>query len=282
MSESIYDKLTTIRLGYLGILSIIVIIIPVLYPLGLPLVISAPTRGFYNTINELPEGSIIVIDAGGGFASFDEFESSMTAMFKVLCSRDLKWFAWGMTMDGAVLVDVILENVKPEERFGKVYGEDFLILPYISGEEMAVASVAANTQQIATKDYYGNDLSQYPLWSELGGANDYALLITISGGCLNMDQETRQWYSQYGLNILSINMACCSPMDMNYFPNVMPGGLWGVKGGTELEVLSGFPGPGARISDAQNFGLFPFILFLILGNIGYFGKMYIEKEGEES
>ena len=69
-------------------------------------------------------------------------------------------------------------------------------------------------------------------------------------------------------------------MSMNYFPDVMPGGLWGVKGGTELEVLSKFPGPGARLSDAQNLGLMPFILFLILGNIGYFGSKYIAKEDE--
>jgi hypothetical protein len=276
---SIYKKLREIPDGILGILTVVFILIPVVYPMGLPIQISAPTKGFYNTLKNLPEGSIICIDAGGGFASWDEFEASMTATLKVLLSSPVKWFSWGYSMDGSAMVDIVLDAINPES-YGKVYGEDYLVLPYISGVEMAVAAVAADTQAVATKDYYGNDLTQYPLWSELGNADDYALVLSISGSCLNMDQETRQWYTLYGKKLLEINMACCSPMSMNYFPDVMPGGLWGVKGGTELEVLSKFPGPGARLSDAQNLGLMPFILFLILGNIGYFGSKYIEKEDE--
>ena len=276
---SIYKKLREIPDGILGILTVVFILIPVVYPMGLPIQISEPTKGFYNTLKSLPEGSIICIDAGGGFASWDEFEASMTATLKVLLSSPVKWFAWGYTMDGSAMVDIVLDAINPDS-YGKVYGEDYLVLPYIAGVEMAVAAVAADTQAVATKDFYGNDLTQYPLWSELGSADDYALVITISGSCLNMDQETRQWYTLYGKKLLEINMACCSPMSMNYFPDVMPGGLWGVKGGTELEVLSKFPGPGARLSDAQNLGLMPFILFLILGNIGYFGSKYIAKEDE--
>ena len=276
---SIYKKLREIPDGILGILTVVFILIPVVYPMGLPIQISEPTKGFYNTLKSLPEGSIICIDAGGGFASWDEFEASMTATLKVLLSSPVKWFAWGYTMDGSAMVDIVLDAINPDS-YGKVYGEDYLVLPYIAGVEMAVAAVAADTQAVATKDFYGNDLTQYPLWSELGSADDYALVITISGSCLNMDQETRQWYTLYGKKLLEINMACCSPMSMNYFPDVMPGGLWGVKGGTELEVLSKFPGPGARLSDAQNLGLMPFILFLILGNVGYFGSKYISKEDE--
>ena len=274
---SIYKKLREIPNGYLGILSLIFMLIPILYPLGLPLTISAPTKGYYNTLKNLPEGSIVCIDAQPVFAYIDEFESSITATLKVLLELDVKWFAWGYGSDGPIMFDTILDDINPE-RFDKVYGEDYLILPYISGQEMAVASVASDTHAIATKDFYGNDLSQYSLWDEIHGADDFAIIISISSSCLNMDQETRQWYTIHGKQILEINMACCSPMSMNYYPDVMPGGLWGCKGGTELEVLSGYPGPGARLSDTQNLGIFPFLLFLLLGNIGYFGSKYIDKE----
>lgn len=274
---SIYKKLREIPDGYLGLLSILFMLIPVLYPLGLPIEISEPTRGFYNTLMNLPEGSIVCIDASGGFASWDEFHASMVATLKVLFSRPIKWFAWGYGYDGPVMVDVVLKEINPQG-FGKQYGRDYLVLPYVSGVEMAVAAVASDTKSVFTSDFYGNSLSQYALWNELGSADDYAIVITISGSCLNMDQETRQWYTIHGKKLLEINMACCSPMSMNYYPSVMPGGLWGVKGGTELEVLSRFAGPGARLSDAQNLGLMPFILFLILGNIGYFGGRFMEKE----
>jgi hypothetical protein len=274
---SIYDKLREIPDGYLGILSIIFILIPVLYPLGLPIQISGPTQGFYDALNNLPDGSIICVDAGGGFASWDEFESSITVTLKILLSKNIKWFAWGTEQDGPVMIHTVLNKINADS-FGKVYGVDYLVLPYIAGFEMAVASVASDTHGVATTDYYGNALSQYPLWNEIHSADDFAIVLTISGSCLNMDQETRQWYSLHGLNLLEINMACCSPMSMNYYPDVMPGGLWGVKGGTELEVLADFPGPGARLSDTQNLGLAPFLVFLLLGNIGYLGLRLGKKE----
>lgn len=277
---SIYKKLREIPEGYLGLLSIVFMLIPVLYPMGLPLQISGPTKGFYNTLQNLPEGSIVCIDASGGFASYDEFESSITATLKVMLSLPIKWMAWGYGTDGPVMIDLILKGIDPAS-FGKEYGKDYLVLPYIAGVEMAVAAIAQDTHAVATTDFYGNDLSQYDLWDEISGAEDFALVLSISGSCLNMDQEVRQWYTIHGLNVLEINMACCSPMSMNYYPDVMPGGLWGAKGGTELEVLSGYPGPGARLSDAQNLGLMPFLLFLILGNVGYFGSKYLEKEEDQ-
>ena len=95
-----------------------------------------------------------------------------------------------------------------------------------------------------------------------------------------MDVESRQWYAVYGLKVLEINSASCSAMSINYFPNIMPGGLWGSKGGAELEILSGFAGPGLRLNDAANLGLMPFLVFLAVANIGYLGARYLSKEKE--
>jgi len=282
MSKSIYEKLRKIPDGYIGMISILFMLIPVLYPLGLPLPVSAPTKGFYQTIVSLPPGSIICIDGGGGMASWSEYESSMLAMLKLLLSRPIKWFSWGTSSDGPVMTDILLKRIDPAKTFGKVYGKDYLTLGYIGADEMTIAAVAANTHSVASVDFFGKGLSQYPLWNEVNNAKDFALIISISGSCTNMDVESRQWNAIYGKKILEINMACCSPMSINYFPSIMPGGLWGAKGGTELEVLSGFPGPGARLTDASNLGLIPFIVFLLLGNIGYIGTRYLMKEGEET
>jgi len=281
MSKSIYEKLRTIPDGYLALLSFLCMLIPILHPLGMPLTISETTKGFYNTLVNLPEGSIVMVEGAGSLSNWDEFEASMLATYKLLFSLPVKILSWGPNTDGPIITDMLMKKIEPEKNFGKVYGRDYLILGYIPGGEMAIAAIAADTHGVATKDFYGNDLSQYPLWDECRNADSYAIIISTSTSCLNMDMQVRQWYSIHGKKILEINMACCSPMSVVYFPDIMPGGLWGAKGGTELEVLSGFPGPGARLSDASNLGVMPFLLFLVLANIGYLGSKYASKEKEE-
>lgn len=280
MSKSIYEKLRTIPEGYLGILTVIFILIPVIYPMGLPLIVTETTKGYYQAITDLPEGSIICIDNGANFGSWDEFEAAMTATLRVLLNSDVKWFSWGYGMDGNVVMDVILKKINAEQ-YGKVYGEDYILLPYLAGMEMAVATIASDTHTAFTKDFYGNDLSQYPLWDELTGAENYDLAITITSNSMTMDIEARQWFTAHGIQIIEINISSTAPMSMKYYPDVLPGGLWGAKGGTEMELLSGYPGPGARISDSQNLGLLPFIVFLILGNVGYLGTKYSSRKEEE-
>jgi len=278
MSRSIFEKLRSIPDQYLALISILFMLIPVIYPLGLPLPISAPTRGYYQTIENLPSGSIVVIDNGPSIAQWSQFESPELATYKLLLSRPLKWLSWGTTTDGPVMNDILLKRIDPEKTFGKVYGTDYLILGYIPGYETAIAAVARDTHAVATNDYYGNSVTQYPLWNEITNAKSFALVISINTGCTNMDVESRQWYAIYGLKILEINSASCSAVSINYFPNIMPGGLWGSKGGAELEILSHFPGPGLRLNDAANLGLIPFLVSLAVANIGYLGTRYLRKE----
>jgi hypothetical protein len=44
-----------------------------------------------------------------------------------------------------------------------------------------------------------------------------------------------------------------------------------MRGGAELEYLTGHPGPGMTAMDAFTIGHYMLILFIVIGNIGYFG-----------
>jgi hypothetical protein len=47
--------------------------------------------------------------------------------------------------------------------------------------------------------------------------------------------------------------------------------LQSMRGGAELEYLIGHPGPGLTAMDGFSFGHYMLIVFILIGNVGYFG-----------
>ena len=57
---SIWEKLTALPREVVMTLVLLAIIIPALNPLGLPLVTGDMAKAWYRTVDELPEGSVIL------------------------------------------------------------------------------------------------------------------------------------------------------------------------------------------------------------------------------
>jgi hypothetical protein len=71
---TIWHRLQTIPREILYILMIISMIVPLLYPLGLPLPISSQTKSFYDSLNTLEEGDVMLqfVDWGAGSISIHQ------------------------------------------------------------------------------------------------------------------------------------------------------------------------------------------------------------------
>ena len=63
---SIWQKMTSLPREIVMALVLVAIIIPAMNPLGLPLLTGQMSKDWYDTIDELPEGSIVLFDIGGG------------------------------------------------------------------------------------------------------------------------------------------------------------------------------------------------------------------------
>ena len=57
--------------------------------------------------------------------------------------------------------------------------------------------------------------------------------------------------------------------------------LASTRGGAELEYLIQAPGPGLKSMDAFTFGHYMLIIFIIIGNIGYFGLKKRDEHGNK-
>jgi hypothetical protein len=270
--NTIWDKMGSIDYRYVYAITIILIIIPVVKPLGIPMMTTKTALDYYNAIDTLPADSVVAVSMGGGFGTLDELESAFLATWRVLFQRDLKVVFYSTSADGPLIFDYHFgEKVKPEN-YGKVYGEDYVRLGYNPLGEPGEASFALSIRSVYTTDYQGTQLDDIPLMQNIDSHEDIDLMIYIHTACTSVEIVVRQWIVPYNQPTLTITLGCCGPMTSPYYPGQIIGFLSGSGPGAELEIIGNVPGPGALINDAKNLGIIGLLIFLILGNASYWGK----------
>jgi len=254
-------------------LCLIGMFIPLISPLGLPVTVSEPVKDYYNSIVELPEGSVIAVSFGASASLLDEQEAQFLATWKTIFKNGYKVIFYCSTEDASIVINNELAEVVPES-FGYTYGEDYVILPYSPLGEAGQAAFAQSIRSIYSTDINGDPLNSIPLMQDIDNHEGIDLLIYQYTSCTDIEWAVRQWVVPYKTAVIATTLGCCGPMAAPYYPTQIQGFLSGSGAGTELEVVSGNPGPGAAMSDAKNLGILPFLAAIIWMNV----KPFIGKE----
>lgn len=273
-NKTIWYKLGNIDYRWLYALSLICTIIPILYPLGLPVQVSSGTIGYFDAIDKLPAGSVVAVSFGASAQLLDEQEAQFLATWKLLFQRDLKVLFYSPIQDGPLMLQTELGKQVIPESYGKVYGTDYVVLGYAPLGEAGEASMGINIRGVYTTDWKGTPLDSLPMMQSINAAKDIDLLIFVYTSCTDVEFPIRQWVTPYKMPTIVATLGCCGPMAAPYYPTQIQGFLSGSGMGTELEVYGHVPGPGAAMSDAKNIGILPFLAFFVFGNLSYIGNRY--------
>ncbi|MEM3056864.1 MAG: hypothetical protein QW639_06520, partial [Candidatus Bathyarchaeia archaeon] len=122
-------------------LLIIFALIPMFYPLRLPINISDRTRKVYRYIDGLKPGSYIFIDFDYDPAGRGEIEPQAVAMIKHLFDKGCKLVVASLGTTGPVMWE-IMKRTNPDIFSGKEYGKDYVNIGYVAGGESAAAGLA--------------------------------------------------------------------------------------------------------------------------------------------
>jgi hypothetical protein len=247
--------------------------IPLVSPLGLPVKVSEPVKDYYNSIVDLPEGSVIAVSFGASASLLDEQEAQFLATWKTIFETGHKVILYCTTEDSSIIIKNELEVVVPES-YGYTYGEDYVILPFSPLGEAGEAAFAQDIRSIYSTDINETPLDNLPLMQDINDESGIDLLIFQYTACTSVEWVVRQWVVPYNKPVLGTTLGCCGPMAAPYYPTQVQGFLSGSGAGTELEVISGNPGPGAAMSDAKNLGILPFLAAILWMNV----KPFIGKE----
>jgi hypothetical protein len=267
---SMWEKLMDVPREIIMALVFIAILIPALNPLGLPLMTGKMSEDWYDTIDTMPAGSVVLFDIGYGSGGYPSLGPGNIAAFHQMFENDLRIVIMATALEGGMMYPLIRAGVKPETNYGAVYGEDYVFLGYIAGGQTAMAGVLGDLHALASNDYQGTSLSSLPLAAEVSSADDYDIVayMTTAGG--TAEGWVYQAYSQYQRPVLG---GCLSMMTTSIKPyydsGQMLGLMDGIKGAADLEFLTNHPGDAIVSSDILSFTQTLVLIFIVIGNVAF-------------
>lgn len=254
------------------------IAVPLIIPIGIPVNVMPQTQKLFNAMEELDsESKPILISCDFDPQSLPELYPMLLAILRQCYARDVKVVLMALWPQGTSMVELALEELSAE--FTKEYGVDYAFLGYKVGAAAVLLGMGENIESVFPNDFYGTPTNSLPLMSSVKSYKDISLVVTLSTG----DPGWRFWllYAQarYGAR-LGVGVTAVSAADV--YPYVETGQviglLSGMKGASEYEILvqrKNYSTGLLRASqgmDAQSLGHLFIMIFIIIGNIGYFAS----------
>jgi len=273
-SKTIWDRLEDIPREVLYGILIISFIMPMLFPIGFPVPISPEVQRWYNTIDNLPSGSVIMVDFGYSGGGEPELGPMAVAVYHHIFKKGgIKVVAMSTSNEGTLLFDKAIAEINPSQ-YGKQYGVDYIHIGYITGTESAMAAVGKSIRATTTTDYKGTPLDQYSIMNGVNEAKDFALLICYTTGGDQSEGWVRQWYTTYQTPYLCAVLAMMVPTMLPYQKAGQIVSLVSGAQAGQMELLVHVPARGIKSADVITITHLLCIALVVVGNIAYFGKKF--------
>ncbi len=262
------SRLLRMDVRILWVVLTVVIMMPLLRPLGLPLRISEPTEKAFAAINSLEPGSVVALCLDIAPSSEAENWPQALAVAKHLMAMGHRLLVVTLVPEGVMYGERLARDIAPE--LGYAYGRDIVIMPYRAGGETAVTAFGTDLRSLYDADYYGTPLSELPMMQKISGIDDIAMVVSFGAGDTGL-WFIRQVEANYGTPLVH---GTVGPGVVMYLVFVASGQLRGLLGGmagaAEYEYLAKVPGKALAAMDAQSAGHVYFIVLMVLGNIAFF------------
>ena len=248
--------------------------------------ISRQTQNVYEQINTIPEQSLalLVVDYEPSLA--EELNAQARTLLQNLMQRQLKILMVSTTLTGPQVVQDIMEELAGQPEFNYEYGEDYINLGYLPGQEASLSLFGRSPLAAVRVDFRdGQDLSSYPVAAGLqdvpqkGLGQVIPLVVNLSGNQDNL----RIWIEQVLAANDNVNMimGVSAGLEPYVYPYLESGQLAGVlsglTGAAEYEALTGKPGRAIRSIDSQVAVHLLIVGLIVLGNVGYALKRVVRR-----
>lgn len=275
--KSIWYKLGNLDYRIIYLLIGLLTAYPLWSPVGTPMTVGENVENYYNQIKAMEPGTVVICIMSGYMTMLPDVQPIYMATYKLLFSQPgIKVVLRVSDVDGQAVIKDQMAELDPETTFGVTYGEDYVIIPYVPWGSGTIFAYIEDIRNVYEEDYYGNsldDLDTLPIMAYVKGGPTFDWIIS-SGA-----QSNNQYYTiPFGTKLL------CWGTGTGLLPFVPPyydpdsGPVYGYVGGAsqggELEKVSGFFGNGVKYNDTKNLALVGLILFIIVGNVSYFGEKY--------
>ena len=263
-----YDRMMSIDRRIIFLSVALAVAIPLLKPLGFPVQVSEEVRSFYKQLEPLKKGDVILLTFDYEGDVMAELNPMSVAVLKHVFPKGVKVVALTTYAGGTGIAERILNEAA--QTYGKTYGEDYVFLGYNPDWSGTILRLGESFEATYPTDQYGKPTSEIPLMEEVETYNDIKMIVSIAGSALS--EYWAIWAGgRYHVKVISGNTAIQAILIYPYYQaGQILGFLGGLKGAAEYEKLIGQPGMGIRGMDAQSIAHALMLVYIVVGNIGYF------------
>jgi len=209
--------------------------IPVLARLVFPEVVSKQAKMVFDAIDDLPDGSNILLAFDFDPASQGELLPMAQAFTRHCSIKGHKQYYMALWPLGSPMVDLSIDTIE-DEYPDMVYGEDYMKFSYKAGGEAVIRMIMQDLRGMFPLDSKGTQLDDIPMTKNIKNIQDMDLIINVSAG----DPGTKQWVqfaaTPFGITTVSGCTGVQAPQMYPYIPEQLAGVLGAIKAAAEYEA----------------------------------------------
>jgi hypothetical protein len=266
-SGSILSKILSVRVELLWAITLILLVIPVIFPLHSSFKISDSTKKVYTFIENIPDGSVIVSGGLGQWAFMYETSSAYMAFLTQIKNKNVKLIIFPLSTDSLMFEPWAIRVTG----FDKVkeYGKDWVILNYIPGGlDVVLPAFVRNIRSIVRTDIYGTSIDELQIFRDVNSYKDIYLWVDMGA---NSIPYLARYVAPYKVPIIGFVHSAYFGMFQPYVASGMVYGMTnGIRGGAEYEQIVGY-NPwrlGTITMDSYQIYSIYVLVLIIIGNIG--------------
>lgn len=264
------DKFVNIDRRIIFALVAIAVIVSLLLTFRLPIPPTPPVLSIYDTIEDLPPDSHVLIAFDYDPAAKEELQPMAVALLHHLYGKDLKVIGLTLWPGGTGLAEQALVTVA--KKYNKKSGEDFVFLGYKPGVASLIINMGENLYTAFPTDFYGNDIQTLPALQGVASLKDIDYVIDLAAGA-----SAETWIA-FGKEKYKFDMAvgCTAVIGPDLYPFLdsrqINGLMAGLKGAAEYEVLVGFQANAVEGMRPQSVTHALVVVFVIFSNAVFFAS----------
>lgn len=231
---------------------------------------SPTTLDVYHFIEAMPAGAVVMIAYDYGPAGMPEMHPMAKAITRQAFKRKLRVVAVTIHQQGPLMADDVFATVAPECKAR--YGVDYVNLGYKPGGSSVIMGMGSAIHEVYPTDTKGTPLASLPVMKGVTNFDQVGILIDLATG------GTPGAWIAFAHQRYRVKMAAgiTAVMATDYYPYYQTGQLVGLlngmRGAAEYETLIGHQDTGALGMSSQSVAHVVIILFVLLGNVGYFAS----------
>lgn len=224
---------------WIFLLMLLAVAIPILLQVTFPESATLMAEDVFNAVEDLPDGSKVLLAFDFDPASEGELGPMATAFTRHCAGKDHKMYFLALWPVGPQMIDDAINKVIRSDFPEMVYGEDYVNLGFKPGYEGVIKVIVTDLRQLYTTDDNGTNIDKIPMCRDIRSLQDFDLIINVSAGY----PGTKEWV-QYAatpypdkIRIVAGLTGVQAPLMYPYYPKQLVGLLGAIKGAAEYELL---------------------------------------------